>query len=311
MQIHPNNPTPRASYSLQRVATNVGAVAIGVIATFGFVKWQDQQSQLQELSERVAQMQAAPPTPPQVVAPPASEPEVVTRNAVADLTAVTELALAEVEPQVPLSAADQINAIMVNPNVELSPEVRRNAERLEALAIIDAGVQVLVDAVVEGNYEIHTDYEDEDFAGRIHFAFVGHEENQTALEQYIAQAAERGLIAHSASVVSSDGSINGHIMLFDLVERSLENGTPAEQAAGARMMAEAVALLNETSDEREPLTASGEQYYVVEAGDSLAYIALQFYGNTNDYQRIFDANRTQISSPERIRVGQRLLIPEV
>lgn len=311
MQIQPNNPTPRASYSLQRVATNVGAVAIGVIATIGFVKWQDQQSQLQELSEIVAQMQTAPGTSLPVAAPASPEADVVTRNAVADLTAVTEMALAEATPQAPLSAADQINAIMVNPNVNLSPEVRRNAERLEALAIIDAGVQMLVAAVVAGEYEIHTNYEDDDFAGRIHFAFVGQEENQTALEQYIAQAAENGLIAHSASVVSSDGSINGHIMLFDLVERSMENGTPAEQAAAARMKQEAIALLNATSDEREPLTASGEQYYVVESGDSLAYIALQFYGNTNDYQRIFEANRTQISSPERIRVGQRLLIPEV
>ena len=57
--------------------------------------------------------------------------------------------------------------------------------------------------------------------------------------------------------------------------------------------------------------ATGDRFYVVEAGDSLAFISLQFYGNTNTYTKIFEANRDVLSSPEKIQIGQRLVIPAV
>jgi len=56
-----------------------------------------------------------------------------------------------------------------------------------------------------------------------------------------------------------------------------------------------------------------EQYrfYTVGAGDSLGAIAIKFYGDARFYAAIFDANRAILSSPDRIRTGQRLVIPEV
>ena len=317
-----NNTPSEQTASVKRIAINVGAVAIGAVVTFGFVKWQDQQSKIAELSDMVTQMQQTPVqavapqadvTTAMAPAPVAADVDVVSRNATVDLTAISD-ATATLATAVPeeLSAADQINAIMAQPEAALGSDAVRNATRLETLAIIDAGVQELVEAVVAGEYDIHTDYADDDFSGRIHFEFVrGAAGEQEQLERFIAQAAEDGIIAHSGSVVGSDGSVNGHIMLFDLVERSMENGTIAEQRAVQRMQQQAVALLNETADVGEPLNAQGEQYYVVENGDSLAYIAFQFYGNTNSYLRIFEANRSQLSSPERIRVGQRLFIPQI
>ena len=317
-----NNTPSEQTASVKRIAINVGAVAIGAVVTFGFVKWQDQQSKIAELSDMVTQMQQTPVqavapqadvTTAMAPAPVAADVDVVSRNATVDLTAISD-ATATLATAVPeeLSAADQINAIMAQPEAALGSDAVINATRLETLAIIDAGVQELVEAVVAGEYDIHTDYADDDFSGRIHFEFVrGAAGEQEQLERFIAQAAEDGIIAHSGSVVGSDGSVNGHIMLFDLVERSMENGTIAEQRAVQRMQQQAVALLNETADVGEPLNAQGEQYYVVENGDSLAYIAFQFYGNTNSYLRIFEANRSQLSSPERIRVGQRLFIPQI
>ena len=51
------------------------------------------------------------------------------------------------------------------------------------------------------------------------------------------------------------------------------------------------------------------QTYTVKAGDTLSKIAKQFYGNANDYNKIFEANKDQLSSPDRINVGQELKIP--
>jgi LysM repeat protein len=49
--------------------------------------------------------------------------------------------------------------------------------------------------------------------------------------------------------------------------------------------------------------------YTVQAGDTLSKIAKQFYGNANDYMRIFEANKDQLKDPNMIKVGQVLKIP--
>jgi LysM repeat protein len=51
------------------------------------------------------------------------------------------------------------------------------------------------------------------------------------------------------------------------------------------------------------------QTYTVKSGDTLSKIAKQFYGNANDYNKIFEANKDQLSSPDRINAGQELKIP--
>jgi nucleoid-associated protein YgaU len=51
------------------------------------------------------------------------------------------------------------------------------------------------------------------------------------------------------------------------------------------------------------------QVYTVESGDSLSKIAKRFYGNANDYQKIFQANSDQLSDPDKIQVGQQLKLP--
>jgi len=56
-------------------------------------------------------------------------------------------------------------------------------------------------------------------------------------------------------------------------------------------------------------TADPETTYTVVSGDSLSKIARHFYGNANAWNRIFDANRDQLSDPDRIKPGQVLKIP--
>ncbi len=53
---------------------------------------------------------------------------------------------------------------------------------------------------------------------------------------------------------------------------------------------------------------SGETY-TVKSGDNLSKISKQFYGNAREYMRIFYANRSQLNDPDKIQVGQQLVIP--
>ena len=65
-----------------------------------------------------------------------------------------------------------------------------------------------------------------------------------------------------------------------------------------------------------PTTASGGAApsptitYTVQPGDTLSGIAKKFLGNANDYMDIFNANRDQLSDPDKIKPGQVLKIPQ-
>ena len=50
--------------------------------------------------------------------------------------------------------------------------------------------------------------------------------------------------------------------------------------------------------------------YTVQSGDTLSAIAKKFLGNANDYMEIFNANRDQLTDPDKIKPGQVLKIPQ-
>jgi nucleoid-associated protein YgaU len=54
---------------------------------------------------------------------------------------------------------------------------------------------------------------------------------------------------------------------------------------------------------------SGGQTYIVKGGDSLSKISKQFYGDANEYMRIYYANKDKIKDPDKIQVGWELTIP--
>jgi nucleoid-associated protein YgaU len=56
--------------------------------------------------------------------------------------------------------------------------------------------------------------------------------------------------------------------------------------------------------------AAAPRTYEVKSGDSLSKIAKQFYGDAGKYPKIFEANRDQLSDPDKIKPGQKLKIPE-
>jgi nucleoid-associated protein YgaU len=55
--------------------------------------------------------------------------------------------------------------------------------------------------------------------------------------------------------------------------------------------------------------APSSETYTVKSGDNLSKISKQFYGDPNEYMRIFYANRDQLKDPDKIQAGQQLAIP--
>jgi hypothetical protein len=56
-------------------------------------------------------------------------------------------------------------------------------------------------------------------------------------------------------------------------------------------------------------TRGGGQTYTVKSGDTLSKIAQQYYGKASEYNKIFEANRDKLKDPDKIQVGQELVIP--
>ena len=52
-----------------------------------------------------------------------------------------------------------------------------------------------------------------------------------------------------------------------------------------------------------------ERTYTVQPGDTLSKIAKQMLGDANAYNEIFNANRDQLTDPNKIKAGQVLKIP--
>jgi nucleoid-associated protein YgaU len=57
-------------------------------------------------------------------------------------------------------------------------------------------------------------------------------------------------------------------------------------------------------------SGQSQRRYIVRAGDTLSKISREYYGDPNQYTKIFDANRSTLKDPNSIRPGQELLIPE-
>ena len=54
----------------------------------------------------------------------------------------------------------------------------------------------------------------------------------------------------------------------------------------------------------------GQRRYTVKSGDTLSKISREFYGDPNQYTKIFEANRSILRDPNTINPGQELVIPE-
>ena len=56
-------------------------------------------------------------------------------------------------------------------------------------------------------------------------------------------------------------------------------------------------------------SGGGQQTYTVKAGDTLSKIAKEHLGDAGAYMEIFNANKDQLSDPDKIKPGQVLKLP--
>ena len=68
--------------------------------------------------------------------------------------------------------------------------------------------------------------------------------------------------------------------------------------------------VDSTAQSAAPPSANGATTYTVQAGDSLSKISKKYYGDADQYMKIFEANRGVLNDPNKIFPGQTLKIPQ-
>lgn len=133
-------------------------------------------------------------------------------------------------------------------------------------------------------------------------------ESDESIDLIVNTAAASGDVAVPEILVTSDGRVDTFVLLNNIVTQAriaaggaapaIPDVTP-DNTAGME-----VRIIQRATDEIEA------RFYTVQSGDSLGAISIKFYGVIGQYETIFEANKGLLSSPDRIRVGQRLVIPQ-
>ena len=135
-------------------------------------------------------------------------------------------------------------------------------------------------------------------------------QNDVYIDALVNEAAGEGKISVPSALVTADGRVDTAVLLSSLV-------TQAQVASGAvrPVRPQDVTATGDGVEVRVVQKASGRseshQFYTVLPGDSLGAIAVKFYGDVTHFTAIFNANRAILSSPDRLNVGQRLVIPAI
>ena len=131
------------------------------------------------------------------------------------------------------------------------------------------------------------------------------------IDALVNEAARSGEVAVPKILVTEDGRVDTAVLLENIVNQAArtvagDTAPPAQPDVPLGSADGVEVRLVRTADETLQY-----RFYTVQRGDSLGAIAVKFYGDVSYYPAIFDANRSRLSSPDEIRAGQRLVIPEV
>ena len=125
------------------------------------------------------------------------------------------------------------------------------------------------------------------------------------IDALLNEAANSGAITVPVALRTDTGRVDTSTLLADLVAKS----TPTSGAALAALAPGGVGV--EVRVVQRGSESVKYHFYTVQSGDSLGAIAHRFYGDAALYSAIFSANRQILSSPDRVRAGQRLSIPDI
>jgi nucleoid-associated protein YgaU len=277
------------------VAVAVGAFVLGLLTVFWFVADGD-----------ATPIAATGPTQGSSLAVNKHNPgSVATRAASADLTDVGGAVPSSMKSSVSEQDLVKVALEQLKPRVvAVAPESNLVQSATDSLDVLQPNaLRILREGVLAGTYKIEM-VEDKGIE-RLRLRPLSASASSPAMVDTLINAADAGRIDMADALRTPEGKVDTDTMIFSLVQNSLLGDQTSESTNAAHGMSRKVFAASNVGTTVE----DGVRVYTVRAGDSLAYISLQFFGVLGAYTRILEANRDTLQSPDKIQVGQRLIIP--
>lgn len=281
----------------------VGLTIFATVATFsagGYVATTIMKATMPDAAQPAANLQAAPQLTAEQMAKivadamAARDSLVAAKAPVVDSTAPASIAM--VEP------AKVEEVVATAPAAEAASNT---ADVLKSLMASQAGAApaaksevVLLDMVSASESRSQLESAVSDRLSQAVITAIGNGKSRDDLELMVENAIELGLVDAPKALRSADGKPDARAILLHIIKEE-------ETKTGQKI------VLAGAESEAATQPPVRNEIYVVEPGDSLAYIALKYYGDSESYRIIYNANRSKIDSPDRIRPGQRLIIPAI
>jgi len=123
------------------------------------------------------------------------------------------------------------------------------------------------------------------------------------LDTLVNEAASDGRLIVPAALRTAEGRVDTRTLLNDIVRRASTVPIDGQSSPSETLIATQTPVARPRPQE--------DTFYTVQSGDSLGAIAQRHYGDASLFTEIYRANRGSLNSPNRIRVGQRLLLPKI
>ncbi|MCP1106112.1 peptidoglycan-binding protein LysM [Serratia nevei] len=124
------------------------------------------------------------------------------------------------------------------------------------------------------------------------------EDQSAKLKEHLDKSGLPGTDKVDVQVVDGKAVVTGDAVSQELKEKIL---VAIGNVAGISGVEDKVAVAQSDAESR---------FYTVKKGDTLSAISKEMYGNANLYNKIFEANKPMLSSPDKIYPGQVLRIPQ-
>ena len=285
----PQRPPPPSARRPRAPVWIVLGIVFSLVATAGYIGWTEW-SERRAQQERIAALTEALRT----------NREMATRNRPLDLTSVRP-EITAIPARTSPSRPAPLRAGAAERQIDLLFAGGSAPQSLRAQAATD--LALLISAVERGDFAVLSDPVVTD-QPRVRLDLAGQQAAQLRLESLLMEAYQEGTVQLSPSFLTTDGGIDGSVLVFDLLLRALRDGSDADRSLALDLSAEITALAPTDADPR-----TGLRHHLVADGDSLAYIALLHYGDASAIDPILAANSSQMGTRDEIRPGQRLFIP--
>lgn len=137
------------------------------------------------------------------------------------------------------------------------------------------------------------------------------EGGEEEFDDLLRHAEKSGMVVIPAEMVTSDGRVDTRTLLASIASKARSENAVSSTKVTATASTASVSSTTARRPDIPPAPPLGPgRTYRVTSGDSLAYIALLYYGDTSQYTRIFEANKDTLTSASKIQIGQRLVIPK-